>query len=56
MCGIWTIAKRKGFFQTTPKIKDFYIKNRGPDISLMKEISTYNFNLWLGFHRLSSLI
>lgn len=54
MCGIWTVAKRKGFFQTTPKIKDFWsIKNRGPDISLMKEISTYNFNLWLGFHRLS---
>ena len=54
MCGIWTIAKKKGFFQTRLKTKEFWnIKNRGPDISLMKEISTNNFNLWLGFHRLS---
>lgn len=54
MCGIWTIAKKKGFFQKNPQIKDFWsIKNRGPDISSIKEISTKNFNLWLGFHRLS---
>ena len=54
MCGIWTIAKKKGFFQTATKTKEFWnIKNRGPDISLMKEISTNDFNLWLGFHRLS---